>query len=158
MEIINGLEVIKTNNLEKNRLSKWVIIQEKLLGIRMKMLELGQIQRGGALSINQTKNIIITFFSAYYVINGSMTLGEMLAVQYIIGQLNVPIRDIVSFIQNYQDAKLSIERISDIVNDEAVEKKGTDQSYISNELIGDIEFKDVSLRKGNKYILSNINF
>lgn len=158
LEIINGIEDIQLNNISSQQLDKWIEIQENYLLIRMKMLELGQFQKGGALSINQAKNILITFLSAYSVISGTMTLGEMLAIQYIIGQLNSPVREIVGFIQSYQDANLSLERISDITNEINLDKLETtpNQNLTFHKKSISIENLNYSSLDG-KNILKSIN-
>ncbi len=80
----------------------------------MRSLSLQQTQEAGSIFINEVKNIVITVFAATAVINGDMTLGAMLAVQYIIGQLNSPVAQIMSFIYSLQDVKISLERINEI--------------------------------------------
>lgn len=156
LEIINGVVDIKLNNIKEQRLLKWQKLQEEFLSIRMKLLEWGQIQAGGARGLNQLKNIIITFLSAKAVISGYMTLGEMLAVQFIIGQLNSPTRDIVNFAHQYQDAQLSISRLSDVIQNS---QENTESSLIElkKDVRGDIIFENVFFIVDNKNIVDNMN-
>jgi ATP-binding cassette subfamily B protein len=113
-QIITGMQEIKLNNCEKQKRWEWERIQAKLFRVNIKSLSLSQYQQMGSIFINQTKNIFITFFAAKGVITGDMTLGMMLAVQYIIGQLNSPIEQLIGFMHTTQDAKISLERLGEI--------------------------------------------
>jgi len=117
-QLIIGMQEIKLNNCEKQKRWEWENIQIRLFNISIKGLALSQYQQAGAFFIDQTKNIIISFFAAQAVINGNMTLGMMMAVQYIIGQLNAPISQLIGFVQSAQDAKISLERLGEIHNRE----------------------------------------
>jgi len=117
-QLITGMQEIKLNNCEKQKRWEWENIQVKLFNVSIKGLALSQYQQAGAFFIDQTKNIIISFFAAQAVINGNMTLGMMMAVQYIIGQLNAPIGQLIGFVQSAQDAKISLERLGEIHNRE----------------------------------------
>jgi len=117
-QLITGMQEIKLNNCEKQKRWEWENIQIKLFNVSIKGLALSQYQQAGAFFIDQTKNIIISFFAAQAVINGNMTLGMMMAVQYIIGQLNAPISQLIGFVQSAQDAKISLERLGEIHNRE----------------------------------------
>lgn len=114
VQLVSGMQDIKLNNCEKQKRWGWERIQAKLYKISVKGLALGQTQEIGGLFINQTKNILISFLAADAVVNGQMTLGMMMAMQYIIGQLNAPIVQLIGFIQATQDAKLSLERLNEI--------------------------------------------
>lgn len=92
----------------------WEDIQADLFDIQLKSLKLQQTQEAGSIFINEIKNIVITALSAGAVINGTLSLGAMLAIQYIIGQLNSPVSQFISFIFSLQDVKLSLERINEI--------------------------------------------
>ncbi|MCF8372250.1 MAG: peptidase domain-containing ABC transporter [Bacteroidales bacterium] len=118
IQLINGMQEIKLNNCEKQKRWEWEAIQASLYKVRMKVLSLRQYQNAGGVFINETKNIIITFIAAKAVIDGSITLGMMLAIQYIIGQLNSPINQMLEFIHSTQDAKISLERLGEIHNRE----------------------------------------
>jgi len=115
-QLITGMQEIKLNNCEKQKRWEWENIQAKLFKVSIKSLSLTQYQQAGAAFINETKNIVISFFAAKAVITGDMTLGMMLSVQYIIGQLNSPIEQLIVFIQSAQDAKISLERLGEIHN------------------------------------------
>ncbi|MCL2290294.1 MAG: peptidase domain-containing ABC transporter [Bacteroidetes bacterium] len=117
-QLITGMQEIKLNNSEKQKRWEWENIQIKLFNVSIKGLALSQYQQAGAFFIDQTKNIVISFFAAQAVINGNMTLGMMMAVQYIIGQLNAPIGQLIGFVQSAQDAKISLERLGEIHNRE----------------------------------------
>lgn len=114
IQLITGMQEIKLNNCEKQKRWEWERIQAKLFRVNIKSLSLNQYQQIGSVFINQTKNIFITFFAAKAVITGDMTLGMMLAVQYIIGQLNSPIEQLIGFMHTTQDAKISLERLGEI--------------------------------------------
>jgi ATP-binding cassette subfamily B protein len=114
IQLITGMQEIKLNNCEKQKRWQWERIQARLFRVNIKSLSLSQYQQIGSVFINQTKNIFITFFAAKAVIDGDMTLGMMLAVQYIIGQLNSPIEQLINFMHTTQDAKISLERLGEI--------------------------------------------
>lgn len=118
IQLINGMQDIKLNNCERQKRWEWERIQAKLFNISMKSLSLGQTQEVGGNLIDQTKNIIISFIAVEAVINGNMTLGAMVALQYIIGQLNAPLSQFIMFMQSLQDAKISMERMSEIYEKE----------------------------------------
>jgi len=122
IEMITGMQDIKLNNCEKQKRWDWERIQAKLYKVNIKGLLLNQNQLVGASFINQTKDIIISFMTAKAVVTGDMTLGMMMAIQYIIGQLNGPIQLFIGFIQSAQDAKISLERLGEINEKEDEEK------------------------------------
>ena len=113
-QLITGMQEIKLNNCEKQKRWEWERIQARLFKVNIKSLTLSQYQQVGSAFINQTKNIFISFYAAKAVIEGDMTLGMMLAVQYIIGQLNAPIEQLIGFLHSFQDAKISLERLGEI--------------------------------------------
>ncbi len=114
IQLITGMQEIKLNNCEKQKRWEWENIQARLFKVNISSLSLSQYQQAGGVFINEIKNILITFIAASSVIDGSMTLGMMLAVQYIIGQLNSPIQQMIGFLQSTQDAKISLERLGEI--------------------------------------------
>jgi ATP-binding cassette, subfamily B, bacterial len=114
IQLIHGMQEIKLNNSERRRRWEWEAIQVRLFRIALKGMALIQWQTSGATFINELKNILITFVAARAVINGEMTLGMMLAVQYIIGQLNAPINNFIGFVQSLQDARISLDRLAEI--------------------------------------------
>ncbi len=128
IELINGMQEIKMHNAEKQKRWSWEFVQARLFDVSLQSLSLEQTQEVGSSVINELKNIFITFTSALLVIEGNFTLGMMLAVQYIIGQLNSPIMQLVGFIRAYQDASISLERLNEIHDKE--EEEQAEKQYI----------------------------
>ncbi|MBK7289149.1 MAG: peptidase domain-containing ABC transporter [Chitinophagaceae bacterium] len=114
IQLVQGMQEIKLNGVEKPMRWAWEGLQAKLFRLKMKGLSLNQWQQAGGFFINEGKNILITFLSAKAVIDGQMTLGSMLAVQYIIGQLNSPIEQMIGFAQSLQNARISMDRLNEI--------------------------------------------
>jgi ATP-binding cassette, subfamily B, bacterial len=114
IQLIQGMQEIKLSGAEQPMRWNWERLQAKLFKFSIKGLSLNQWQQAGAFFINEGKNIIITFLSAKAVIDGQMTLGSMLAVQYIIGQLNSPVEQMIGFVQSWQNAKISMDRLNEI--------------------------------------------
>ena len=123
IQLFTGMQEIKLNNIEKQKRWEWEIIQAQIFKINVKSLALAQYQQAGATFINETKNILITIVAAASVIHGNMTLGMMLAVQYILGQLNSPLDQMIGFFQKSQDARLSLERLAEIHSRDDEEKR-----------------------------------
>ena len=113
-EFITSMQEIKLQDCEQRRRWEWEDVQANLFGVQMKSLKLQQTQEAGSIFINELKNIVITVVAATAVIHGQLTLGMMLAVQYIIGQLNSPVEQLMSFFYSVQDVKISLERINEI--------------------------------------------
>lgn len=160
-EIINGVTEMKLNQFEDFKRNEWENIQKKLFKVNLKILKLDQIQISGFNFINQIKNIIVTFLAATFVVKGKMTLGELLSVSYIVGQMNSPVNQLVSFFRSLQDARLSLDRLNEVQNHETEETEELKQ-LIPQESGGlGIFFNNVSFQyEGPKssYILKNINF
>lgn len=116
IELINGMQEIKLHNAEKQKRWSWEFLQARLFKISIEGLALEQYQSVGSGFINELKNILITVLSAKLVIDGEITLGMMLAISYIVGQLNSPISQLINFIREVQDAKISLDRLSEIHN------------------------------------------
>ncbi|MCL2073021.1 MAG: peptidase domain-containing ABC transporter [Marinilabiliaceae bacterium] len=114
IQLVTGMQEIKLNNCERQKRWEWERIQARLFRVNVQSLALGQYQQLGAIFFNETKNIIITIMAATAVVYGDMTLGMMLSVQYILGQLNSPIDQMIGFIHAAQDAKISLERLGEI--------------------------------------------
>ena len=114
VQLITGMQEIKLNNCDRQKRWEWERIQIRLFRVSLKSMMLGQNQQIGGLLIDQTKNILISFLSARAVIEGDMTLGMMMAIQYIIGQLNAPVQQFIGFAQSAQDARISLERLAEI--------------------------------------------
>lgn len=124
------MQEIKLNNCEKQKRWQWERIQVKLFKISVKGLALGQVQQVGSVFFNQTTNIIISFIAAKSVVEGQMTLGMMMSLTYIIGQLNGPIGAFIGFARQLQDAKISLERLNEIH-----ERKDEEQDIASKQQI-----------------------
>ncbi len=158
-QLITGMQEIKLNNCEKQKRWEWENIQIKTFKISIKSLSINQLQQAGALIINETKNIIITFMAAMAVINGNITLGAMLAIQYIIGQLNSPLDQMINFFQTAQNAKLSLERLGEIHLKE--DEQQPDECRISSFgesksiIISDVSFQYEG--PNSKFVLRDIN-
>lgn len=114
VQLIQGMQEIKLANAEAQKRWEWEGIQARLFKLNVRGLALNQYQQAGAFFLNEGKNIFITFFAAKAVIEGQLTLGAMLAVQYIIGQMNSPVEQLTILLQTTQDAKISLERLNDI--------------------------------------------
>lgn len=159
IQIINGVKEIKINNSQRKNRWKWEYTQISLFKTSLSTLKLAQYQSVGATFINELKNIIITFLSAKAVVDGQLTIGMMMTIQYIVGQLNLPLGNFVSFIQSWQDAKISLERLSQ------VHTRDDEDLVSANKISGlpnnkTIEIKDLSYRYGGKsspFVLKNLN-
>ncbi|WP_316757834.1 peptidase domain-containing ABC transporter [Pedobacter aquatilis] len=144
IELINGMQEIKMHNAEKQKRWGWEFLQVKLFKIKIKALSLEQWQSVGGGFINQIKDILVSFLAAKLVLSGNLTLGMMLSVQYIIGQLNSPLLQLIDFIKQTQDAKISLERLGEIHNKE--EEENNDKQYATEIAEKDIELNNVSFR------------
>ncbi|MCT4603587.1 MAG: peptidase domain-containing ABC transporter [Marinifilum sp.] len=159
-QLINGMQEIKLQNCEKRKRWEWEDVQADLFHVNVASLSLQQSQEGGTVFINELKNILITVVAATAVINGSLTLGMMLAIQYIIGQLNSPLEQMVGFIHNMQDVKISLDRLSEIhrKENEGEQNKTKSWKFSSGNLSIDIE--NVSFRYEGPHspkVLNNID-
>ena len=114
VQMIGGMQDIKLNGCERQKRWDWENIQAKLFKVNVKSLSLGQMQEVGSTFIDQTKNILISFIAAKSVIDGNMTFGMMMALQYIMGQINAPIAQFIGFAQSAQDASISLDRLGEI--------------------------------------------
>lgn len=147
VQLVQGMQEMKLQNCEKQKRWEWENIQVKLFRIDINSLTLEQYQNAGGGFINELKNIIITFWAAKEVIDGQMTLGMMMAAQQILGQLNGPILQFVDFIQEAQDANISLERLGEIHNKKN-EDEGNETALVLPEG-KDIVLKDIDFRYGN---------
>jgi ATP-binding cassette subfamily B protein len=158
VQLVSGMQEIKLNNCEQTMRWEWEHLQARLFKFNVSSLSLSQYQQGGSTLINESMNMFITFLSAQAVINGNLTLGGMMAMQYIIGQLNSPVQQFLGFIQGFQDAKISLERLNEIHQLSDEEPAGRE---VSRELPRDgaIHLNDVTFRypgAGNDPVLQNI--
>ncbi|HBL34608.1 MAG TPA: ABC transporter ATP-binding protein [Porphyromonadaceae bacterium] len=158
-QFITTMQEIKLQDCEQRRRWEWEDVQADLFSVNMKSLKLQQTQEAGSVFINEVKNIIITVLAATAVINGEMTLGMMLAVQYIIGQLNAPVEQLMAFLYSIQDVQISLERINNIHELRNEEENSQNLSCFGNEdksiYLKNVDFKYDIHRQEN--ILKNIN-
>ena len=159
VQLVTGMQEIKLNNCEKQQRWKWEAIQVKLFKISIQGTALGQYQQVGTIFFSQITSLIISYLSAKAVVDGEITLGMMMSIGYIIGQLSGPIGQVIGFAQSLQDAKISLERLNEIHNKED-EEQGSENK--SNELPRDksIRFKDVSFSYDGaerNYVIENLN-
>ncbi|MDR2684154.1 MAG: peptidase domain-containing ABC transporter [Prevotellaceae bacterium] len=159
VQIVTGMQEIKLNNCEKQQRWKWESIQVKLFKISIKGLALGQYQQLGSVFFTQITSLLISYLSARYVIEGNMTLGMMMSVSYIIGQLSSPVSQVIGFVQSAQDAKISLERLNEVHNredeEQTIENKLTE--IPENE---DIKFENISFSYDGAlrdFVLENLN-
>ncbi|MDE5671846.1 peptidase domain-containing ABC transporter [uncultured Duncaniella sp.] len=154
-QFITSMQEIKLQDCERRRRWEWEDTQADLFTVQMKSLKLQQTQEAGSIFINEIKNILITVFAATAVINGQMTLGAMLAVQYIIGQLNSPVQQLMNFIYSLQDVKISLERINEI-HEGRNEENATEsaKSFPTDSLLS-ISLRNVSF-KYDPHALNNV--
>jgi ATP-binding cassette subfamily B protein len=159
IELINGIQEIKLNNSETQKRWEWENIQARLFNVNMKTLALGQAQDRGAAFILRLITILTTFLAARFVIDGQLTLGAMLAITYIIGQLSSPIEQLLEFSQTAQDAKISLERFGEIqkLDNEEPEGKMLIDDFPSDHTItlNNISFQYEGPR--SPLVLKNIN-
>ncbi len=138
IQLIQGMQEIKLNGCEQQKRWEWERIQARLFRVSIKGLALSQYQQSGGVLINEIKNILITVVAAKSVVDGQMTLGMMLAVQYILGQLNSPIEQIITFFNQTQDAKISLDRLGEIhlrKNEEEAEESRIDDIPVDKDIV-----------------------
>lgn len=158
-QFITSIPEIKLQNCESRRRWEWEDTQADLFDVQLKSMKLQQTQEAGSIFINEIKNILITVFSATAVIDGYITLGAMLAIQYIVGQLNSPVEQLMQFVYSLQDVKISLERINEVHesgNEES--KKNSRQMFKQDKsiVLEDVSFKyDIHSLKNT---LSDISF
>ena len=160
IQLITGMQEIKLNNCERQKRWDWEKIQAKLFKVNIKGLALNQYQQAGAVFFNQTKNILIIFVAAEAVVRGEMTLGMMMAVQYIIGQLNSPIDQMITFFRSAQDAKISLERLGEIHQSED-EENPEEPKVSSLPARKSITLRDLTFRYSGPHtdpVLKNLSF
>lgn len=158
LQLITGIQEIKLNNCERQKRWEWEHIQANLFKVSTKSMELEQMQTIGSSLINEVKNILIAILAAKLVIQGHITVGIMLAVQYINGQLNGPITSLIDFAISYQNAKISIERLQEIHLKPEEEKSGIVQNELPEERT--IRIQNLSFRYNDphaKKALDNLN-
>jgi len=160
-ELINGVQEIKLNDFESFKRKEWENIQLKLFKINRKILSLDQYQSAGFTFINHLKNIIVTYIAAREVILGNVTLGGMLSISYIIGQMNGPIDDLIFFFRSLQNARISFDRMGEIHN----QKNEENQKLIPFNTITNTNFKDITIANAHfqyegpqsPHVIKNLN-
>ncbi len=158
IELVQGMQEIKLNNCEQEKRWQWESVQAEMFKVKQQSLALETYQTTGASLINQLKNIVITFLAAKSVIDGDITLGMMLSISFITGQLNAPILNLIEIIKKAQNASLSLERIGEVHN-ASDENEGLNESFVISEN-DNIEIKNLSFRYGNPHkpwVLENLS-
>lgn len=157
IEMIQGMPEIKLQNSQDKRRWLWTAIQAKLFRVQLHSLALSQYQDAGGHFINRLKDVFITYYTAKLVIDGHLTLGGMMAVQYIMGQVNAPLEQFIIFIRSAQDAKLSWDRIAEVHR--FAPEESPDVKYLDHIPEGDICLENVSFRYNEigPLVLEDIN-
>lgn len=158
-QLVTGMQEIKLQGCEQRKRWEWEDVQANFFDVNLQSLTLRQNQEIGGFLINELKNIFITILAASAVIDGSLTLGMMLAIQYIIGQLNSPVEQLVKFIYKWQDVSISLDRMNEI----HVQKNEENENRTMNILPDDcsIHIRDLSFKydgAGSDMVLDHINF
>lgn len=159
VEILQNIKDIKLNNAERIKRWGWEKIQAKLFKFKIRSLSVDQFQSIGSAAINQAKSILIIFLSAKSVLDGDLTLGGMMAIQYIVGMINSPVEQLLGFLHSYQDAKMSLERINEVYESE--EEEDVNKEYLTTvPLEKSIEIKNLFFTyygAGNSPIFEDLN-
>jgi ATP-binding cassette subfamily B protein len=158
IQIVQGIQDIKINNAERPKRWEWENIQSALFRVKMKGLTIDQYQEAGGTFVNELKNILITVVAALAVINGSMSLGMLLAVSYILGQLNAPLQQMINFMHLAQDASISLERLNEI--HETTDETERDTGIAILPEASTINIKDLTFSYGGPHtrnVLEKIN-
>lgn len=160
IQLVNGMQDIKLNSCERSKRWEWERLQNQIIKIKRYGLNLTNIQTAGSSMIDQAKNLIIVFFAAEGVISGYLSIGELVAIQYIIGQLNAPLHQFVSSMQEFQNAKISMERMQEI---ETITEEEKLFNHVDNPKLDDcdIYFKNVTFHYDgprSPKVLDNICF
>lgn len=154
IQLVQGMQDIKLNNSERKKCWEWERIQVKLFRISLKGLRIGQIQQSGSVFFTQTTHILIYYIAAKSVVDGTMTLGMMMSLTYIIGQVSAPIGEFIGFAQSFQDAKISLERLNEIHSQDD-EETDIEKKLTTLPMNHDIEIENLSFSyNGSKDELS----
>lgn len=159
VQLIQGMQDIKLSGAETTKRWEWERTQARLFKWSVKGLSLSQIQQGGALLINQSKNIVVTFLSAKAVVDGDLTLGGMMSIQYIMGQFNAPVEQMIGFLQAWQDAQISLERLNEVhgLTDEEPFNEPKRHDWRANASIKLTDLTYTYPGAGNDPVLNNVN-
>ena len=157
-ELITGMQEIKLNNAEKQKRWSWEYVQAALFKIEVQTLKMEQIQSIGSNFLEEVKNILITIMSAKLVIEGDLTLGMMLSISYIMGQLTGPVQQLIGFVYAVQDAKIALERLSEI-HDKEDEENGINNEYVEFNPKQDIVISDLNYKYpgADEDVLKDVN-
>jgi ATP-binding cassette subfamily B protein len=155
IELFTGIIDLKSYNQEKSRVDSWDNVQSKFSDLRLNLLRINQVIYGGVNSLAQIRDILIIFFAAMATVNGQMTLGTLLAIQYILGQLNDPVNQLLEFVPQYQDARLSLNRINEAM---AIEEEGVEKA-LSKRIPerASIKIENVSFGYSNQFAIEDIS-
>ena len=159
-QLITGMQEIKLQGCEQRKRWEWEDVQADLFDVNMQSLNLRQNQEAGGIFINELKNILVTVLAATAVINGSLTLGMMLSIQYIIGQLNSPVEQLMSFIYQWQDVSISLDRMNEIHTQQNDEGTGRSITALPRDVETDIHIRNVCFRYDGArpdYVLKGID-
>ncbi|MEH0007314.1 MAG: peptidase domain-containing ABC transporter [Flavobacteriales bacterium] len=158
IELITGMQEIKLHNAQKQKRWGWEFLQARLFKVSIQGLRLEQYQSTGSAFINELKNILITILSAKLVIDGEITLGMMLATSYMVGQLNAPIAQLINFIREVQDAKISLDRLAEI-HDKADEESSEQERISDIDTRADFTISNLSFRYtgSDQMVLQNLD-
>lgn len=160
-QFITNMQEIKLQDCERRRRHEWEDVQADLFKVQMKSLKLQQTQEAGSIFINELKNIFITVMAATAVIDGNITLGAMLAIQYIVGQLNSPVEQLMSFVYSLQDVKISLDRINEIHEGKNEETSDNQLSEFKDGLPKSIAINHIDFKydpHAKKYTLQDVDF
>ena len=159
-QLITGMQEIKLQGCEQRKRWEWEDVQADLFDVNMQSLNLRQNQEAGGIFINELKNILVTVLAATAVINGSLTLGMMLSIQYIIGQLNSPVEQLMSFIYQWQNVSISLDRMNEIHTQQNDEGTGRSITALPRDVETDIHIRNVCFRYDGArpdYVLKGID-
>jgi ATP-binding cassette subfamily B protein len=162
-EILGGVTEMKLNQFEEFKRKEWEAVQEKLFKINIRLLRIDQFQNSGYELFNQLKNILVTFLAAYFVVQDNMTLGALMSVSYIIGQMNSPVNQMIAFFRSLQDARLSLERLNEVQNNPEEEQPNQihlSKNVLKNKKATGIKLKQLSFQyQGpmSPFVLKDIN-
>nr|NQU91225.1 peptidase domain-containing ABC transporter [Bacteroidota bacterium] len=156
VQLVTGMADIKLANAQHQKRQEWESIQARLFNVGVSGLSIDQYQQCGAVMINQAKNLLIIFMVALSVMNGTMTLGMMMAVIFILGQLNSPIRQLVSMARSWQEARLSLSRLGEVLEEYSAEDTQQTLPFLPGDR--NIRLKDVSFGYDpHEPVLYNLN-
>lgn len=156
-EMVYGIQDLKLNSLETYKIERWKELQTDAFRINLQGMKIDQLQLSGFEFINQLKNLLVTYIAAQMVARAELTLGGMMSISFIIGQMNSPMSQLIFFFRSFQDAKLSMQRLSEV---HAMQDEGADCNSIPEPESEDIHLSDVCFQyEGplSPYVLSNIN-